>query len=44
VAVCDTDALHQFISERLVPVPGIARVHTSLVLKEIKSAGILPVD
>lgn len=44
VAVVDTDALHQFISERLVPVPGIARVHTSLVLKEIKSIGVLPVD
>ena len=44
VAVRDTDALHQFISGRLVPVPGIARVHTSLVLKEIKSAGALPVE
>jgi Lrp/AsnC family leucine-responsive transcriptional regulator len=44
VAVRDTDALHRFISGRLVPVPGIARVHTSLVLKEIKSAGALPVE
>jgi len=44
VAVRDTDALHQFISGCLVPVPGIARVHTSLVLKEIKSAGVFPVE
>jgi Lrp/AsnC family leucine-responsive transcriptional regulator len=44
IAVRDTDALHHFISGRLVPVPGIARVHTSLVLKEIKSAGELPVE
>ena len=44
VAVRNTDALHQFISEELVPVPGVARVHTSLVLKEIKSSGVLPVD
>jgi Lrp/AsnC family leucine-responsive transcriptional regulator len=44
VAVHDTDELHQFISGHLVPVPGIARVHTSVVLKEIKSAGVLPVE
>ena len=44
VAVRNTDELHQFISEKVVPVPGIARVHTSLVLKEIKSGGVLPVE
>ena len=44
VAVRDTDALHEFITQELVPVPGITRVHTSLVLQELKSAGPLPVE
>ncbi len=42
VAVRVTAALQRFISEKLVPTPGIARVHTSLVLKEIKPRGTLP--
>ena len=42
VAVRDTEALHHFVSHKMVPVPGIARVHTSLVLKEIKPRGVLP--
>ncbi len=42
VAVANTEALHRFISGRLIPIPGIARIHTSVVLKEIKLSTALP--
>jgi DNA-binding Lrp family transcriptional regulator len=34
--------LERFIVERLTPIPGMARIHTSLVLNEVKSTTILP--
>ncbi len=38
VIVKNTQALETFISQKLLPVSGIAKVHTSLVLKEFKSS------
>ncbi len=35
--------LEQFIVNRLTPLPGVARLHTSLVLSEVKTAEKLPV-
>lgn len=37
VSVANTRALDGFISQRLIPLPGIARIHTSIVLKELKA-------
>lgn len=34
--------LEQFVVNELTPIPGIARIHTSLVLSEIKSTTALP--
>jgi Lrp/AsnC family leucine-responsive transcriptional regulator len=36
--------LSQFVGERLPPIMGINRIHTSLVLTEVKSTTILPVE
>jgi DNA-binding Lrp family transcriptional regulator len=35
--------LERFVIERLTPIPGIARIHTSLVLTEVKATTVLPV-
>ncbi|MEE4244941.1 MAG: Lrp/AsnC family transcriptional regulator [Kangiellaceae bacterium] len=37
IALKNTYALEEFISKKLIPIDGIARIHTSLVLKEYKS-------
>ncbi len=42
VALRNRVGLHNFIVEKLVTVPGISRVSTSVVLKEIKSTSRLP--
>ncbi len=42
VLVANTEALHDFISRQLIPMPGIARIHTSVVLREIKTSTNLP--
>lgn len=34
--------LERFAIERLTPIPGVARIHTSLVLTEVKSTTVLP--
>ena len=44
VAVRNRADLQRFILERLTPVPGIARVNTSLVLGVEKSTTALPLD
>lgn len=36
--------LERFVVDRLTPVPGVARIHTSLVLTEVKSTTALPLD
>jgi DNA-binding Lrp family transcriptional regulator len=36
--------LHEFIVDRLVTIPGVSRVNTSVVLKEVKSTTRLPIQ
>lgn len=44
VVIRNRKDLERFVLERLTPVPGVARIHTSLVLTEVKSTTALPVD
>ncbi|NVJ49116.1 MAG: Lrp/AsnC family transcriptional regulator [Gammaproteobacteria bacterium] len=44
VALRNTQALELFISQKLIPIPGIARLHTSLVLKEYKASMALDLE
>ncbi len=37
------DELQQFVVDRLTPIPGMARINTSLVLTEIKATTQLPI-
>ncbi len=43
VVIHNRKDLERFVLERLTPVPGVARIHTSLVLSEVKSTTALPV-
>lgn len=43
VALRDRRALERFVVERLTPLPGIARIQTSIVLAEVKSTTALPI-
>ena len=43
VVVRNRKDLERFIMDRLTPIPGVARVHTSLVLTEVKSTTTIPV-
>ncbi len=36
--------LERFVVDRLTPMPGIARIHTSLVLSEVKATTALPLS
>ncbi len=42
VIVRNRHDLQQFVLDRLTPVPGLARIHTSLVLEEVKRTTALP--
>jgi Lrp/AsnC family leucine-responsive transcriptional regulator len=42
VVIRNRKDLERFVIERLTPVPGIARIHTSLVLTEVKSTTAVP--
>jgi len=42
VALRNRKDLERFAVERLTPIPGVARIHTSLVLSEIKETTALP--
>ena len=42
VVAHNTDDLEDFLVNRLTPIPGIARIHTSLVLRETKSSTSIP--
>jgi Lrp/AsnC family leucine-responsive transcriptional regulator len=44
VVVRNRKDLEQFVVNQLTPIAGIARIHTSLVLTEIKSTTALPLD
>lgn len=41
VVVQNQKNLQQFLMDKLTPIPGIARIHTSLVLTEVKSTTVL---
>jgi DNA-binding Lrp family transcriptional regulator len=36
--------LERFVVDKITPIPGIARIHTSLVLAEVKSTMALPLE
>ncbi len=42
VVAHNTDDLEDFLVNRLTPIPGVARIHTSLVLRETKSTTTIP--
>ena len=44
VALRNRRELERFVVERLSPLPGIARIQTSLVLREVKRSTELPLD
>ena len=39
----NTKDLENFLLEKLTPIPGVARIHTSLVLNEVKSTTVIPI-
>lgn len=43
VAIRNRKDLEHFVVERLTPISGVARIHTSIALSEIKSTTALPV-
>jgi Lrp/AsnC family leucine-responsive transcriptional regulator len=43
VVAHNTKDLENFLVNRLTPIPGIARIHTSLVLNEVKASTAIPV-
>ena len=42
VVAHNTEDLENFLINRLTPIPGVAQIHTSLVLREVKNSTILP--
>ena len=44
VVIKNRKDLERFVIDRLTPVPGVARIHTSLVLNEVKSTTELPLE
>ncbi len=42
VVAHNTKDLERFLLEKLTPIPGVARIHTSLVLNEVKSTTVIP--
>ena len=42
VVARSTDDLEDFLINQLTPVPGVARIHTCLVLSEVKSSTAIP--
>lgn len=43
VAIRNRKDLERFVIERLTPIPGVARIQTSLALSEVKSSTALPI-
>ena len=44
VVARNTDDLEKFLVNRLTPIPGIAQIHTSLVLREVKNSTFIPIS
>ncbi len=38
----NSEDLEDFLVNRLTPIPGVAQIHTSLVLREVKNSTIIP--
>jgi DNA-binding Lrp family transcriptional regulator len=43
VVARNTQDLERFLLDSLTPVPGVARIHTSLVLREVKASTAIPI-
>jgi Lrp/AsnC family leucine-responsive transcriptional regulator len=43
VVVRSRKDLQRFVVEQLTPIPGVARIYTSLVLSEVKATTVLPI-
>ncbi len=43
IAIKDRADLDRFVMKQLTPIPGLARIHTSLALNEIKATTALPI-
>jgi DNA-binding Lrp family transcriptional regulator len=39
----NTSDLENFLVNRLTPIPGVAKIHTSLVLREVKNSTLIPI-
>lgn len=44
VALRNRKDLERFVVDRLTPIPGVARIHTSLVFTEVKAITALPLE
>jgi len=44
VVAHNTKDLENFLLKKLTPIPGVARIHTSLVLNEVKSTTVIPLN
>jgi DNA-binding Lrp family transcriptional regulator len=44
VVAHNTEDLEDFLVHRLTPISGVARIHTSLVLREVKSTTAIPIE
>jgi DNA-binding Lrp family transcriptional regulator len=44
VALKNRKDLEVFVVDKITPIPGVARIHTSLVLVEVKSTAALPLE
>jgi len=44
VVTHNTEGLENFLVNHLTPVPGVAQIHTSLVLREVKNSTIIPIN
>ncbi len=44
IAVRNRQELERLVMEKLTPIPGVARIHTSLVFSEIKASTALPLS
>lgn len=42
--VCNRKDLERLVVQRLTPIPGVARIHTSIALSEVKQTTALPLD
>lgn len=43
VVIRNRSDLERFVVDQLTPLPGVARLHTSLVLSEVKSSTVMPI-